>query len=331
LDKLGISFGGGLSPTQVVEYARQADQLGYHSVWMSEGNGSDNFSVFTACALATKNVQLGTSISSVFVRTAPIIAMAAACVDHFSQGRFILGLGSSHKVQVEGQHGLAYARPLSRVRETVEIVRELLKEGSVSYKGQVISIDSFGFAFPVYRKEMPIYLAAVFPKMLQTTGQMAQGVILTQNTPDTAREAVIQVAQGARAAGRDPKDVEIISMVACAVTSDPTEARNDIRRSLAYTCGYYPRYNRSIARSGFAEEAAAIRSAWQSGDQKRAQDLVTNDMIDAFAIIGSREECRDRLQEHRQAGVTIPILTFRAGGTRLKESMMGTIKAMAPA
>ena len=111
---IGISFGGGIAPTDVVECVKLAEELGYGSAWFSEGHGGDQFSILTACALATRRIQLGTSISSVFVRSAPTIAMAAACVDHFSQGRFILGLGSSHKVQVEPEHGLEYSRPLQR-------------------------------------------------------------------------------------------------------------------------------------------------------------------------------------------------------------------------
>ena len=162
-----------MPPPDVVEYAKLADSLGYHSVWVSEGNGGDQFSILTACAMATKNLKLGTSISSVFVRSAPTIAMAAACVDYFSSGRLLLGLGSSHKVQVEGQHGMVYSNPLSRTLEAVEIIRTLIKTGWVSYKGHHLNIDRFDLRFPTYRTEIPIYLAAVFSKMLQETSTLS--------------------------------------------------------------------------------------------------------------------------------------------------------------
>lgn len=320
-----------MAPSDIVECAKLADTLGYHSIWMSEGNGGDQFSILTACALSTEQVRLGTNISSVFVRSAPTIAMAAASVDHFSKGRFILGLGSSHKVQVEGQHGLPYSTPLSHLRETVEIIRRIIRDGSVSYKGQCLNIERFDLTFTPHRPEIPIYLAAVFPKMLTTCGEVAQGTILTQNTPEKAREAADIVAAGAMKAGRVNHEVEIASMLACQVTSNTAQARDEARQSLAHTCGFYPRYNRFIAQNGFKEETDAIRSAWLDGDQERAARLVPERMVDAFAIIGDADECCRRIEEHRRAGVTFPILTFRAGVNGAKERIKETIRAMAPA
>ena len=104
MERIGVGFSGGMSPPDIVECVKLAEELGYESAWVAEGHGGDQFSILTACAVATDRIKLGTSITSVFVRTAPTIAMAAATVDHFSNGRFILGLGSSHKVQVEPEH-----------------------------------------------------------------------------------------------------------------------------------------------------------------------------------------------------------------------------------
>jgi alkanesulfonate monooxygenase SsuD/methylene tetrahydromethanopterin reductase-like flavin-dependent oxidoreductase (luciferase family) len=107
--RIGVAFYGGLTPGEIVDCVKIAEALGYESAWMAEGHGGDQFAVLTACALATQRILLGTSISSIFVRSVPTIAMAAATVDHLSQRRFILGLGSSHKVQVEPEHGLPYS------------------------------------------------------------------------------------------------------------------------------------------------------------------------------------------------------------------------------
>src|ERR1700694_2834648 len=123
MERLGIALGSGLSPADTVECARLAEQAGYESAWIVEGHGGDQFSLLTACApdttpippaspLAPTRTRLGTAVSSVFVRTAPTIAMAAACIDHFSNGRFALGLGSSHKVQVQDEHGIHYGAPV---------------------------------------------------------------------------------------------------------------------------------------------------------------------------------------------------------------------------
>ena len=138
------------------------------------------------------------------MRSAPTIAMAAACLDHFSQGRFILGLGSSHKVQVEGEHSVPYEKPITRLREYIDVIRTLLRDGEVSYKGSVLDIDRFDFWLPTLHPEVPIYAAAVFDKMLRTCGEITDGTILTWTTLSGAEKAAATVAEGARAAGRDP-------------------------------------------------------------------------------------------------------------------------------
>src|SRR6266852_7864591 len=105
MKRLGIAFSGGPNPAEIVECVKLTEELGYESAWVAEGHGGDQFAILAACAMATTRILLGTSISSVFVRSAPTIAMAAATVDHLSNQRFILGLGSSHRVQVEPEHG----------------------------------------------------------------------------------------------------------------------------------------------------------------------------------------------------------------------------------
>ena len=145
--RIGVAFAGGMSPPHIVECVKLAEELGYESAWIAEGHGGDQFSILSACAVQTERILLGTSISSIFVRSAPTLAMAAASVDHFSHGRLILGLGSSHKVQVEPEHGIPYAKPVQRMRETVDIIRTLLRDGQVSHQGQEINIDSFDLWF----------------------------------------------------------------------------------------------------------------------------------------------------------------------------------------
>src|SRR5215831_21004432 len=139
--RIGIAFSGGASPYEIVDCVRLAESLGYESAWVAEGHGGDQFAVLAACAAQTSHILLGTSISSVYVRTAPTIAMAALTVDDLSHGRFILGLGSSHKVQVEGEHGVPYAKPLTRVRETVGLIRQLARDGQVRVHGETVSVE----------------------------------------------------------------------------------------------------------------------------------------------------------------------------------------------
>src|ERR1041384_307336 len=170
MQRIGIAFSGGPGPAEIVDLVRLAESLGYESAWVAEGHGGDQFAILAACATATSRIGLGTSISSVFVRSAPTIAMAAATVDQLSSGRFVLGLGSSHRVQVEPEHGVPFDQPAARLRETVEGVRALLRDGSVSYRGTVLAIERFDLWFTPRRPEIPIYLAALFPPLLEASG-----------------------------------------------------------------------------------------------------------------------------------------------------------------
>ena len=331
MDRVGVAFTGGLTASEIVHSVRLAEDLGYDSAWVAEGHGGDQFAILAACAVATSRIRLGTSISSVFVRSAPTIAMAAATVDQLSGGRFVLGLGSSHRVQVEGEHGLPYGRPIDRVRETVEVVRRLLRDGAVSFRGEALEIPRFDLWFRPLRTSVPIYLSGLFRPMLEVCGELAQGAILTWSTPEFARTAAAHVARGAQRAGRDAAQIEIASLLGCAVDADVDEARQRLKPGVALYAGYFPRYNRLLAESGFADAAAAIKDAWARGDRDRAVRLVPDTLIDAVALAGPPARCRERLAQYRDAGVALPIVTPRVrdgGGTT---AVTDAIRACAPA
>ncbi len=329
MQRIGVGFTG-LQPREVVECVQLAEELGYESAWMSEGHGGDQFSVLTACAVATKKILLGTSISSVFVRSAPTIAMAAACVDEFSGGRFILGLGSSHKVQVEGEHGLTYGQPILQLRECVDIVRGLLRDGEVSYKGSIFNIKGFDMWFRPLRKEIPIYLGAVNPKMLQICGEIAQGALLTWSTVEHARAAVENVKLGAREAGRDPQEVDMATSIGCTISANKEEALNSMRRPIATYVAHFPRYRKLMAEAGFVDEVEAVRKAWQEGDQARALDLVPTELIKKITLAGTPEECQQRIAQYRDVGIDLPIITPRVLGPNAKEEVIAAMRACAP-
>jgi len=330
MGRIGVAFAGGLSPSDIVDCVKLAEDLGYESAWVAEGHGGDQFSILTACAVQTKRILLGTSISSIFVRSAPTLAMAAACVDHFSNQRLILGLGSSHKVQVEPEHGIPYSKPVQRLRETVAVIRTLLRDGVVSYKGETVSIEKFDLWFSPIRREIPIYVSAVFPQMLEVCGEIAQGAMMVWSTTASGRQAMQHVAIGARRAGRRPEDVDIVSLLSCSVSDNRQEAIDRLRPAAAFYAGFFPRYNRLMAESGFPQEAAAIRAAWQQGDQTGAAKLVPDAMVQALGIAGTATEARERLEAYRQSGIRLPIIFPVGGGPGGKQKVMEAIRAYAP-
>ena len=330
MSRIGVAFSGGLTATEIADCAERAEALGYESAWVAEGHGGDQFAILAACALRTRRIRLGTAISSVFVRTAPTIAMAAATVDELSGGRFVLGLGSSHRVQVGPEHGVEYARPLDRIRDTVAIVRTLLREHDVSHAGETVRIERFNLWFRPHRADPPVYLSALFPKMLELTGEIADGVILTRSTLATPAAARARVAAGAARAGRDAAAVEITSLLPASVSSDREAALAAARPGLAFYAGFFPRYNRLLAESGFPDEAAAVARAWAAGDADGAARAVTDEMIAATGIAGTAAECRERLDAYRDAGLDLPIISPFARGPDAKARFLAAIEACAP-
>lgn len=330
MSRLAVGFSGGPSASEVVECVRLAEELGYESAWVAEGHGGDQFAMLAGCAAATSTIGLGTDITSVFVRTVPTIAMAAMTVDELSGGRFMLGVGSSHKVQVGPEHGVSYAKPLTRVRETVEAVRQLVATGSLSYKGETFEIEQFDLWFEPHRRQIPIYIAAVFPKMTALTGEIADGIILTRSTLETAAKARGHIAEGAARAGRQASDVEVTTLLPTAVADTLEAARDHIRPGLALYAGFFPRYNQLIASHGFGGEAEAIATAWASGDQRAAIAAVSDAMIDATSIAGPPAYCRERLQAYRESGVDLPIISPFARGAGAKATFEAAIRACAP-
>ena len=331
MERVGVGFSGGMSPQDIVECVKLAEELGYESAWVAEGHGGDQFSVLTACALATEKIKLGTSITSVFVRTAPTIAMAAASVDYFSNGRFILGMGTSHKVQVEPEHGLEFTKPVQRLRECVDIVRGILKDSDVNYHGEIYDIDHFDLWFEPLRKEIPIYVAAVFPKMLEICGEISQGAILTWCTLDHAEVAAWHVGIGARNAGRVPGDVEVASLLPCAVSDNRESARDLMRQPIASYAGRFPRYRKLMVDAGFPDEIEKVRVAWQAGNIQESLNLVPGALIDKIGLVGTAGEVQEKLADYRKAGITLPIVSPRFIGDGAKEQALEIIRACAPA
>jgi probable F420-dependent oxidoreductase len=330
VEKIGIAISGGPNPAEIVDLVVLAESLGYDSAWIAEGHGGDQFAILAACAMRTSRIRLGTSISSVFVRTAPTIAMAASSVADLSGGRFILGLGSSHKVQVEPEHGVVYSKPLTRTRETLAIVRALIRDGRVRFNGETVRIENFDLWYTPQQRDVPIYLAAVFARGVALAGEIADGIILTRSTLDAAATIRRQLSDAARQAGRDPSAIEVTTLLPTAVADTREAALAALRPNVALYAGFFPRYNRLMAEHGFVSEAAEIAAAWARGDREAAERAVSDAMIEATSIAGTPEQCRARIEAYRGSGVDTPILSPFARGGDAKARFEAAIRTCAP-
>jgi alkanesulfonate monooxygenase SsuD/methylene tetrahydromethanopterin reductase-like flavin-dependent oxidoreductase (luciferase family) len=256
--------------------------------------------------------------------------MAASSVADLCSGRFILGLGSSHKAQVGPEHGVEYSKPLTRTRETVAIIRSLLRDGQVRFAGETISIENFDLWYTPRHQNVPLYLSAVFQKGIALCGEIADGIILTRSTLNTAAPVRTQLVDAARRAGRDPNGIEITTLLPTAVGETRSAACAMLRPGLAFYAGFFPRYNKLMAEHGFAAEAAAIADAWSRGDRQATERAVSDAMIIATSIAGTPHDCRARLEAYRQSGIDVPIISPFARGRDAKARFEATIRACAP-
>lgn len=330
MDRLGIGFIRGLAPTEVVDAIQQAESAGFDSAWVAEGHGGDHFALLSAAAMATERIALGTAVTSVYVRSAPTIAMAAATVDALAAGRFRLGLGSSHRVQVVGEHGLAYGQPIEQVRETIEIARRVWTDSTATYAGPRIPIEGFDLWFEPLHREIPIYVGALNPKMLQLTGELADGVILTRATLGHVRSANDEITVAAEQAGRDPAAIDRAVLIPCALDDDIAAARDVLRPGFAMYAARFPRYRALMERAGFESEVAAARAAWDEEGPVAAGAKLPDDLIDAMALAGPADRIRAGLARYREAGATLPILSFAASEPTAADQARRLIDALAP-
>ncbi len=317
-----------LTPQDLQELGKLAEDRGYETVWVPEGGGRDSLTALATIAMKTERVRLGTGILPVYARTATNTAMGAAGMAAVSGDRFILGLGVGHRPTVEGRDGVKFRRPIARLRETIRIVRGLLSGDTVATEGWhfKIAAASLGGAAPPER--VPIYIAALGPQMLELAGEMADGVLMNWTAENFIPQAVEHIKRGARMAGRDISDIDIAGYVRVAAGGDQDAVRAELRSQVArYASNTF--YRNFFVETGFGDEMTEAAEALAAGDLARASEAITKEMQDQLAVVGSPEECRAALERRRDAGLQLPVVAPFAIGDN-KTSHINTIEALAP-
>lgn len=321
--RLAVNLGymGLASSEDMLALAREADRLGYDSAWVAEAYGSDTVSFLAWIGASTEQIGLGSAVMQIPGRTPAMTAMTAATMDHLSGGRFRLGLGVSGPQVSEGWHGVRFAKPLARTREYVEIVRSALARETLSYAGEHFTLplpDGPGKALKLTirptQAHLPIYLAAVGPKNLELTGEIADGWLAIFFSPEHSGDIVESIATGRRAAGKgtdaDPLDgFDIVPTVPVVVTDDVEMGAAAVAAySALYIGGMGSKeknfYNHLACRMGFEGEAARVQELFLAGQHRDAAEAVPFEFIDATALIGPADRIRKRVARYADAGVT---------------------------
>jgi F420-dependent oxidoreductase-like protein len=314
MSRIGIALGAVHERPfgEVAAFARTAEECGYEAIFVPEAWGRDAFVTLGALARVTERIALGTGIVNVFSRTPALLAMAAVTLDELSGGRAILGLGTSGQRVVEGWHGIPMTRPLRRLRETTEAVRGIVSGSRRGYTGDTVSVAP-GFAVTLARPRdrIPIYHASLTPRAIRQCAEVADGWLPYFASPETLRADIATIEDALRDVGRERFSFTVAPLLPIIVSDDEGAARAVLRRHLAFYIGGMGRFYREVvARHGFGGPADAIRRAWDARERDAAAEAVTDDLIDAFAIVGDAGRCRARLDDYRSAGADVPIVAL---------------------
>jgi F420-dependent oxidoreductase-like protein len=324
-----VEASGGEHWSETAGFVVEAEKLGLDICWVAEAWGSDAPSALGYYAARTDRMLLGSGVIQLGTRTPAAVAQTAITLSNLSGGRFLLGLGASGPQVIEGLHGVPFARPLRRMRETVEIVQRLLDGGRLSYRGAEFTIPlPGGDAVPMRlsaraEHRVPLYLAALSPAMLRLTGEVADGWLGTSFVPEGSADAYFaHLDDGLARGGRTRADLDVCQGAEVAFAPDEealgamTAAR---KKELAFSLGGMGSastnfYNNAYSRQGWAEVAAEVRERWQAGDRDGATALVTDDMVLGTTLIGTEAMVRERLRVWRDSGVDT-VRLYPAGDT----------------
>lgn len=296
------------------DLARSAEALGYTDAWSAEVSGPDAFSVASAVGVSTESLRVGCAIAPAYTRSPPLIAMSALAASQASGGRFCLGLGASTPTIVEGWMGVPFERPLARMRDTIEVVKRSLAGEKVTFDGETLQVK--GFRLEGAPAQVPIFVAALGPKMMELANRSADGIALY-----AVCEEGLRIARGAA------PDLELLARIVC-IPDEPIDEVREFGRFLLAPYVAADGYNRWIARQGFEDEAQAVKQAWDARDRKGAVAAMSDRLVDALIVMGPAPACRERLESLREAGLDTPVLLFIA--QRGPEHALQMLEAVAP-
>lgn len=329
---LSIASHSGLPAAGVGAVAHAAEVAGFSAVFVAEGHG-DALALCHPVAAATRHARVGTAVTNAALRPPVLAAKTAAQLDHASDGRFILGLGVANTV-MNARFGLQPQPPLAMIEEYAAVVRAVLAGSADGYQGRVFRTGMVPLDSPPVRAALPVYLAALGPRMLELAGRVADGVILNLMSPAQAGEAARVVRASARAAGRDPASVEVTCVVHCCLADGGAAAGGSAQADAVAARAVVPRYvlhpatPRLFGELDGGPSLRGVREKVLAGDRAGAADLVPQQVADAFVAHGDTDACLARVAEYRAAGVDLPILfPMPVGGDWGYEKTIAAIRA----
>jgi F420-dependent oxidoreductase-like protein len=331
--KLGIGAMGFGPKAQInLDMIRRAEELGFDSAWTAEAYGSDAVTTATWVLANTTKLKVGTSIMQMPARQPAMAAMTAMTLDHLSGGRFILGLGPSGPQVVEGWYGVPYGKPLTRTREYIQIIRQVLaREAPLEFQGEHYTIPvsgpgTTGLGKPLKsilhgNPQIPIYTASISPNGLRCSGEVADGVFPMMMNPenfDSVYLGFLEEGFAKAGGGKSLSDFAVVPGVTVIISDDLEKVRMPVKGHMAlYIGGMGARdknfYNDLAKRLGYEEEAVKIQNLFLDGKKMEAAAAVPDELVDACHLVGPKDRIRERLQAWKEAGKKGWVHTMNVG------------------
>ena len=329
--KLGLLGGyGGRKIAIPIDHIRRAEALGYDSVWTAEAYGSDAVTPAAWILAQTERIKVGTAIMQMPARSPAMTAMTAMTLAELSGGRFILGLGASGPQVVEGWHGVPYGKPITRLKEYVQIVKQIIaRQAPSTFDGELYQLPyagagATGLGKPLKsilhcEEDIPIYAASITPRGVRAAAEVADGLFPIWMDPEKHSVIDEPIAQGLAAAGRARTAFDVAPFVTLAMGDSVEACMAPIRGSMAlYIGGMGARnknfYNDYAKRLGFEDEAVRIQDLYLSGRRDEAMAAVPAELIDACHLVGPAGRIRERLQRWKVAAAAGRVSTMMIAG-----------------
>ncbi len=302
-----------------IDFIKHAEALGYESVWTAEAYGSDAVSTAAWILANTETIKVGTAIMQMPARSPACTAMTAMTLNQLSNGRFIIGLGASGPQVIEGWHGLAYGRPITRTREYIEIIRKIMaREAPVEHQGYHYQLpyarsDGTGLGKPLKSilkadPSVRIYTASITRKGMETSAELADGVFPVWMNPDRYDVFEAAIDAGLEKGNKTLDEFDVAPFVTCIMGDDIEKCRRPIKANMALYIGgmgaknknFYNDYTKALS---YEEAAETIQDLYLAGKKHEAAQAVPDELVDQVALVGDKSRIIERLQAWKEAGL----------------------------
>lgn len=322
--RMAVTLPAGPRVKDTIDRAKWAEESGIPDAWFGDSGAPDSLTTAAILAAHTKSIRIGVAVTPVYTRTPAVLAATANTIGQVLPGRFVMGLGSSSQTMMDGWHGTPLDKPVTRVKETTIMVKSMIAGEKSNF--DLKTLRSRGYRQAPMEQPVPVYVAALRSKMIETAAEIGDGVIFNLWPKGALPKMMEHVKIGAERAGKKFEDVEVVNRAMVLVTDDKEGARDLFRAAFA---PYYatPVYNNFLAWAGYQDVANVITEGWAAKDRAKTTGAITDELVDEIAIIGSAEECQDRIRECAAGGIHTHIIAPMAATA---EDVQRTFDAFTP-